>query len=76
VKNVVQQKKADANRKRVLNVLKQGPCKKRMKKNLPVAAVPVKQRNNPSLSSPCQKLWQGLFSFSLFKFFCPAKPGI
>lgn len=75
VKNVVQQRKADANRKNVRSALKQEPCRNRKKKNLPAAAVPVLLKNNPAKPGPCHINRQGLFYFFLPAFFYIAEPG-
>lgn len=45
VKNVAQQRKADANRRNALTVLKLVLCRSRRKRNLAAAAVPVPQKN-------------------------------
>jgi hypothetical protein len=42
VRNVVLPRKADANLRNARNALKQGPCRNRRIKNLPVAAAPAK----------------------------------
>jgi hypothetical protein len=51
VKNVVPQKKEDVNQRNARDVLKQGPCKSRKKKNLPAAVAPPKI--NFHLYCPC-----------------------
>jgi hypothetical protein len=42
VRNVVLPRKADANLKSARSALKQGPCRNRRRKNLPVAVAPAK----------------------------------
>jgi hypothetical protein len=46
VRNVAQQRKADANRKNAQPALKQAPCRSKRKKNPPAVAVPVHRKNN------------------------------
>jgi hypothetical protein len=50
VRNVVLPRKADANLKSARSALKQGPCRNRRRKNLPVAAAPAK--NNSYFKRP------------------------
>jgi hypothetical protein len=69
VKNVVQQKKAGANRKSVLTVLKQEPWRSRKIKKLQAAAAPVQQKNNPSIPGPCQNYMAGASFFHHNNFF-------
>jgi hypothetical protein len=47
VRNVVLPRKAGANLRNARNALRQGPCRNRRRKNLPVAVVPAK--NNSTL---------------------------
>ena len=69
VKNVVRSRKADANQKNVPDALKQEPCRRR-RRNLPVAVVPVQQKNNFSVPSPCQNYMAGaFFIFPIAKIF-------
>jgi len=51
VRNVAPPRKEGANQRNARNALKQGPCRNRKEKNLPVAVAPAK--NNYIQKGPC-----------------------
>jgi hypothetical protein len=61
VRNVAPPRKENANQRNVRNALKQGPCRNRKRKNLPVAVAPAK--NNYIQKGPCLFTVAGAFLF-------------